>query len=82
MNVLCDPNHASIAVDDHTFVRQGVSAFLKVFDDIKLRDDAALQLSAQKMPAIVVIHEDEFNKRAAEYEANHRKINLGLLPTK
>jgi hypothetical protein len=57
-------------VDDHTLVRQGVGAFLKVFDDIKLRDEAALQLSAQKMPAIVVIDEDEFNNRVAEHEAN------------
>ncbi|HLO17814.1 MAG TPA: hypothetical protein VK206_23490 [Anaerolineales bacterium] len=69
-------------VDDHSLVRQGVGAFLKVFDDIKLRDDAALQLSPQKMPAIVVIEEGEFNKRVAEHEANQQKINPGLLPTK
>ena len=67
-------------VDDHTLVRQGVGAFLKVFDDINLRNDA-LQLSAQEMPAIVVIHEDEFNKRVAEHEANHQKANPGSLPT-
>ncbi len=29
-------------VDDHTLVRQGVGAFLKVFDDIKLRDAPAV----------------------------------------
>ena len=69
-------------VDDHTLVRQGVGAFLKVFDDIKLRDDAALQLSAQIMPAIVVIDEDEFNKRVAEHQVNHQKTNPGLLFTK
>ena len=33
------------AVDERTFVRQVASAFLKVFDDIKLRDEATLQLS-------------------------------------
>ena len=44
-------------VDDHTLVRQGVGAFLKVFDDIKLREDAALQLSVQNLPDIVVIDE-------------------------
>ena len=55
-------------VDDHALVRQGVGAFLKVFDDIKLRDDAA-QISAQSQPEIVVIDEDEFNKRVAEHEA-------------
>ena len=68
--------------DDHTLVRQGVGAFLKVFDDIKRRDDAALQLTAQTMPAIVVIDEDEFNKRVAEHEANDRKTNPGLLSAK
>jgi hypothetical protein len=56
-------------VDDHALVRQGVGAFLKVFDDIKLRDDAA-QISAQSPPEIVVINENEFNKRVAEHEAN------------
>jgi len=69
-------------VDDHTLVRQGVGAFLKVFDDIKLREDAALPLSAQSLPDIVVIDEDEFNKRIAEHEANHHRIKPGLLPTR
>ena len=50
-------------VDDHLLVRQGVGAFLKVFDDIKLRDDAASRLSAQDLPDIVIIDEDKFNKR-------------------
>jgi len=68
-------------VDDHRLVRQGVGAFLKVFDDIKLRNDA-LQLSAQSLPDIVIIDEDEFNKRVAEHEANQQKIKPGLLPTK
>ena len=54
--------------DDHKLVRQGVEAFLKAFDDIKLRDEAA-QISAQSPPEIVVIDEDEFNKRVAEHEA-------------
>jgi DNA-binding NarL/FixJ family response regulator len=61
-------------VDHHLLVRQGVGAFLKIFDDIKLRDDATLQLSAQHMPDMVVIDEDEFNKRVAEHEANQQKI--------
>jgi hypothetical protein len=54
--------------DDHMLVRQGVGAFLKVFDDIQLRDEAA-QFSAQSPPEIVVIDKDEFNKRVAEHEA-------------
>jgi hypothetical protein len=49
-------------VDDHSLVRQGVGVFLKVFEDIKLRDDAALQLSAQKKPDLVVIDEAEFKQ--------------------
>lgn len=61
-------------VDDHTLVHQGVGAFLKIFDDIKLRDDAASQLSAQNPPDIVVIDEDEFNKRVAEHEADHQRL--------
>ena len=61
-----------IAIDDHALVHQGVGAFLKVFDDIKLRDDAALQHAAQNLPEIVVINEDEFNKRVAE----HRRIAI------
>jgi PHD/YefM family antitoxin component YafN of YafNO toxin-antitoxin module len=61
-------------VDDQTFVRQVVGAFLKVFDDIKLKDDAVLQLSAQNPPDIVVIDEDEFHKRVAEHEANRQRI--------
>jgi hypothetical protein len=59
-------------VDDHALVRQGVGAFLKVFDDIKLRDDAA-QIAAQGQPEIVVIDENEFNKRVAEHEANRQR---------
>ncbi|HXD08716.1 MAG TPA: hypothetical protein VN653_01535 [Anaerolineales bacterium] len=61
------------ASDDQTLVREGVGAFLKVFDDIKLRDDAALQLAAQKLPDIVVINADEFRQRIAEHEANFQR---------
>ena len=67
-------------VDDQTLVQQGVVAFLKVFDDIKLREDAALQSFAQNSPAIVVIDEDEFKKRVAEHEARGQKLNSGLHP--
>ena len=88
--VVYSDNHPSVPappvkianVDDQTLVRQGVGAFLKVFDDIKLRDDAALQLSAQSMPGVVVIDEDEFNKMLAAQEARHRKTNPGLVSAK
>ena len=88
--VVYSDNHPSVPappvkianVDDQILVRQGVGAFLKVFDDIKLRDDAALQLSAQSMPGVVVIDEDEFNKMLAAQEARHRKTNPGLVSAK
>jgi hypothetical protein len=54
--------------DDQMLVSQGVGAFLKVFDDIQLRDDAA-QPSTQSQPEIVVIDKGEFHKRVAEHEA-------------
>lgn len=60
-------------VDDQTLVRQGVGAFLKVFDDIKLRDDAALLLAAQNPPQVVVIDEQQFKKRVAEHETNRER---------
>lgn len=62
------------AVDDNGFMRQVAGAFLKVFDDIKLRDDATLLLSAQDPPDIVIIDEDEFKKRVAEHELNRKKV--------
>jgi hypothetical protein len=55
-------------VDDHTLVREGVGAFLKVFDDIKLREDAARL--APHLPDILVIDEAEFKKRLAEQEVD------------
>jgi len=61
-------------VEDQTFLRQVAGAFLKVFDDIKLRDEAALQLSAQNPPEIVIIDEGEFHKRVAEHEVNRQRI--------
>lgn len=57
------------SVDDQALVQEGVGAFLKVFDDIKVRDDAAL-LNAKNLPGIVVIDEGEFKKSVAEHEAD------------
>lgn len=61
-------------VDDPAFARQIAGAFMKVFDDIKLKDDAVLLLSAQNPPDIVVIDEDEFHKRVTEHEANRQRV--------
>jgi hypothetical protein len=60
--------------DDQRFVRQVVGAFLKVFDDIKLKDEVALQLAAQNPPEVVIIDKVEFNKRVAEHEANRQRV--------
>jgi hypothetical protein len=59
-------------IDDRTLVHDGVGAFLKVFDDIKLKDEASIQ---QKTPGIVVIDETEFNIRVVEHEANRLRLN-------
>lgn len=67
------PSVDTTTMDDQTLVRQAVGAFLKVFDDIKLREDAALQIAAQNLPDIVVIDQDEFSKRIAEHEANRQR---------
>lgn len=61
-------------VDDQTLVHRGVGAFLKVFDDIQLRDDAASHSSPQNLPEIIVIDKDEFKKRVAEHEAERQRI--------
>lgn len=59
---------------DHRFVSQVAGALLNVFDDIKLRDDAALILSAQNPPDVVIIDEVEFKQRVAEHEVNRQKV--------
>jgi hypothetical protein len=61
-------------VDDQTLVNRGVGAFLKVFDDIQQRDEAASQFSAQNQPEVVLLDTDEFKKRVAEHEANRRRM--------
>jgi hypothetical protein len=73
--IIPPPPMTATMVDKQTLVRQGVGAFLKLFDDIKPRDVAALQPSAQNLPPILVIGEDEFNQRIAEHEASRQRIN-------
>lgn len=64
---------ADIAMADHNAIRRGAQAFLKVLDDIQLKNDAAALLSAQSSPDIVLIDEAEFNRRVAEQEADRRR---------
>jgi len=68
----------AVVVDERKLVHEGVGAFLKIFDDIKLREDAVLHSSDQNLPEIVLIDEAEFNKRVAEHEAERlrsKRIN-------
>ena len=60
-------------VNDQLLVHRSVEAFLKVFDDIKLREDIAFQPSSQNLPDIVIIDEGEFNKRVEEHEADRQR---------
>jgi hypothetical protein len=60
-------------VDDQTLVKQGVGAFLKVFNDIQRRGEAG-PADEQKLPDIVMIDEDEFKKRVAEQEAVRQRM--------
>ncbi len=55
-------------------MRQVAGAFLKIFEDIKLRDAAALLLSAQNPPDITIINEVEFKRRVMEHEVNRQKV--------
>jgi hypothetical protein len=64
---------APAMVDERNRVHRGVGAFLKVFDDIQLRNDAAYQLSTQSLPEVMIIDEGEFNRRVAEHEADRRR---------
>ena len=61
------------ALADHNAIHRGAQAFLKVFDDIQLKKDAAALLAAQSLPNIVLVDEEEFNRRVAEREAGRRR---------
>lgn len=63
------PQTKSSNSDDHKLVDEGVQAFLKVFDDLQVKD-AAVEISRQNVPNVVIINGDEFYKRVAEHEAN------------
>lgn len=73
LRVVYPDSAVDIAIADHNAIRRGAQAFLKVFDDIQLKNDAAALLSAQSSPDIVLIDEAEFNRRVAEHEADRRR---------
>jgi hypothetical protein len=51
---------------DQTKLRRGVKAFLKVLDDIDLKDKPDSKFSPQSLPDVIGIGEEEFKKQAAE----------------
>jgi hypothetical protein len=68
------PSVETAVLSDNRFMQQVAGAFLKVFEDIKLRDDATLLLAAQTSPDISVINEVEFKRRVMEHEVNRQKV--------
>jgi hypothetical protein len=57
-------------INDDTLFNQGVTAFLKVFDTVELKDNPASILSSQGKPKIMVIDAEGFKKRATEPKTN------------
>jgi len=73
--ILSIPITAPDILDNQASVRQGVGAFLKVFDDIQLKDDAAaLHVPDQNLPSRAVMDKVAFNERVAEHETNQQRI--------
>lgn len=68
------PSVNTVTLNDDRFLRQVAGAFLKIFEDIKLRDEATLLLSVQNPPDIAIIDELEFNKRVFEHEVNRQRV--------
>jgi hypothetical protein len=61
------PPKTAKTVDDQTLVDRGVGAFLKVFDDIKLREEAASPPGVQEPPDVIFIEvEKSKNNSPAE----------------
>ena len=60
-------------VEDRTQVNRDIAAFLKVLDDIKLKAEVASKLSAQGLPDVITIDEQEFKKRVAEHKVIWQK---------
>lgn len=69
------PPFVDESVEDRTLVNQDVIAFLKVLDDIKLKEEAASKLAAQGLPEVVAIDQAEFSKRVAEHKVVWQKLH-------
>jgi hypothetical protein len=64
------PSKAPELAGDRKQVLRGVGALLKDFDDIRFRNDGAVNLSPQGLPDGGVENEEGFNQRAAEPRPN------------
>ncbi len=64
-------------VDDQALVDRGVAALVKTIDDNRLTSQAAAKLSAQGIPAVITIDEEEFNKKVAEHKVTWQKSHPG-----
>jgi hypothetical protein len=67
------PSFIVESVEDRAQVNQDIAAFLKVLDDIKLKAEVASKLSAQGLPDVITIDEQEFKKRVAEHKVIWQK---------
>ena len=67
------PLVAAAMIDDHMRVHQNVRALVKLPPNNKPGDDATTQFHAHYLPDNVVIDAVEFNKQAAELEANRQR---------
>ena len=70
-----DPPFIVESVEDRAQVNRDIAAFLKVLDDIKLKAEVASKLSAQGLPDVITIDEQEFKKRVAEHKVIWQKIH-------
>jgi hypothetical protein len=71
------PPTINVVVQDQTLVNQAAIALAKIFDENKLKDEAATKLSVQGPPDVVSIDQEEFNKRVAEHKLIWQKSHPG-----
>ena len=67
------PLAEAAAMDDRMRVRRNVRALVDFLDSSQPGDDPVFLFVSQNKPDIVIIDEDEFNRSAAEHEANRQR---------
>jgi hypothetical protein len=61
--------------DDQVLVRRGIEAFLKVFDDEKLKKGATSKLAVQGLPKVVIIDPVEFTQHVLRQDVYLQRLN-------